>query len=111
MRQPMASPMMRPIGRPHTMAIDEPTAMVAMAALLCCAPTMRTATGDTTDQNTACAAATSRRPATSSANVGAAAEAICPAQNSAITPSRSLVGLIRESATIRGIDSSATAHA
>ena len=85
--------------------------MVAMAALLCCAPTMRTATGETTDQNTACAAATRRRPATNSANVGASADAICPTQNKAITPSKSRVGLSRDSATIRGMESSATAHA
>ena len=93
------------------MAIEEPTAMVAMAAPLCCAPTMRTATGETIDQNTACAAATRRRPATSNANVGATADATCPMQNSAITPSKRRVGLSRDSATIRGMESSATAHA
>ena len=64
MRQPTASPMARPIGRPKICAMDEPVAIMLMASAPWRVSTRREAMIEATDQNTACAQATTRRAQT-----------------------------------------------
>ena len=64
MRQPTASPMARPIGRPKICAMDEPVAIMLMASAPWRVSTRREAMIEATDQNTACAQATTKRAQT-----------------------------------------------
>ena len=64
MRQPTASPMARPIGRPKICAMDEPVAIMLIASAPWRVSTRREAMIEATDQNTACAQATTKRAQT-----------------------------------------------
>ena len=64
-RQPSARPTMRPSGMPTIVAIEEPVTTMPSASEPNFSGTSLTAMGEAMDQNTACAMATTMRPATS----------------------------------------------
>lgn len=61
MRQPTYSPTTRPMGRPTTIATDEPVAIVLSPSVLRPSGTVRTASGGAIDQNIEWAHATPMR--------------------------------------------------
>lgn len=93
------------------MAIEVPVTIMLMARDERSGVAMRTANGEAIDQKTACAAATMRRAATRSSNVGASAEATCPAQNTPSTPTMRVLGGTRLATSMSGSESTATAAA
>ena len=99
------------MGRPRIMAIDVPVTIMLRASCRCSGGAMRTAMGDTIDQNTACVHATPKRLAMSMVKLVDENDMNWNAAIRPIMPSISLRRSTRVASTISGSDSSITAQA